>query len=175
MSSTSALTKRAARAKLRALGITIPFPFDIDELCRRVAEARGRPIRVVAVELPPRATSCGAWFARESDDIIAHDRAAPAPLREHTILHELGHIIFDHGGAPVAEHVEQYGLHLDPSLVRRMLQRTLYDSNDEREAELFASAIGSRVRRRQPQSPPPDDHTLRVIQGLAAVMGEGSQ
>jgi hypothetical protein len=35
----------------------------------------------------------------------------------------------------------QYAL-LDPSTVRRMLERTLYDSAEEREAELLASEIG---------------------------------
>jgi Zn-dependent peptidase ImmA (M78 family) len=175
MSSTPALTKRRARAKLRALGITIPSPFDIDEFCGRVAQARGRPIKVVAVDLPPRAASCGAWIASPDIDYIVYDQAAPAPLREHTILHELGHMLCDHSGTPVAEHLDQYGLHLDPALVKRMLQRTLYDNDNEREAEMFASAIGSRLRRHQQPQPPPDDHTLRVIQGLAVVMGEGTQ
>ena len=41
MTSTPALTKRAAQTKLRKLGVTLVEPFDIDDLCSQVSRARG--------------------------------------------------------------------------------------------------------------------------------------
>ncbi|AXH93568.1 hypothetical protein ACFWDZ_08285 [Micromonospora aurantiaca] len=173
MTSTPVTTRRAARAKLRALGIVVPSPFTIDDFCSQLSTARGRPIRVISVDLPSRAASCGAWLATPNADYVCVDSIAPAPLREHIVLHELSHIICDHGGIPMAERVTQYGL-LDPSTVRRMLERTLYDSSEEREAELLASEIGSRINLGQPWRLPADDGTRQIIDGLALVMGGGS-
>jgi hypothetical protein len=172
MSSSPITTRRAARAKLRALGITAPAPFAIDEFCSVVSSARGRPIRVITVDLPPRAGSCGAWLASANADYVCVERSVPALLREHIILHELSHIICDHSGTPTAERLTQYGL-LDPSTVRRMLERSLYDSVEEREAELLASEIGSRINRR-PRRMPADDRTQQIIDGLAVVMDGGA-
>lgn len=173
MTSTPVTTKRAARAKLRALDIALPSPFTIDDFCSLLSIARGRPIRIIPVDLPSRAASCGAWLATASADYVCVDSTAPAPLREHIVLHELSHIICDHGGIPAAEKVTQYGL-LDPSTVRRMLERTLYDSAEEREAELLASEIGSRINRGQPWCTPADDGTRQIIEGLAVVMDGGN-
>jgi hypothetical protein len=101
------------------------------------------------------------------------DRTAPAPLHEHVILHELSHIICDHRGTTAAERLTQYGL-LAPSTVKRMLERTLYDSAEEREAELLASEIGSRINRGQPWCRTADDRTQQIIHGLALVMDGGA-
>jgi hypothetical protein len=172
MNGTPVTTRRAARAKLRALDITVPSPFDIDDFVSVVSSARGRPIRIVALDFPPRAGSCGAWVASANADYVCVDRHVPPLLREHIILHELSHIICDHSGTPTAEQLTQYGL-LDPSIVRRMLERSLYDSAEEREAELLASEIGSRINRR-PRRTPADDRTRQVIEGLAVVMDGGA-
>jgi hypothetical protein len=94
-------------------------------------------------------------------------------LREHIILHELSHIICDHHGTPTAERLTQYGL-LAPSMVKRMLERTLYDSAEEREAELLASEIGSRINRGRLWRTTADDRTQQIIHGLALVMDGGA-
>jgi hypothetical protein len=166
-------TRRAARAKLRTLGIAIPSPFTIDDFRSALSAARGRPIRIVPLALPPRAGSCGAWLAAANADYVCVDRNAPAPLREHIILHELSHIICDHRGIPTADRFTQYGL-LAPSTVKRILARTLYDSAEEREAELLASEIGSRINRGRPRLATADDRTQRIIHGLAMVMDGGA-
>jgi hypothetical protein len=172
VTNTPITTRRAARAKLRALGITLPSPFTTEDFCSLLSSARVRPIRIIQVDLPPGAGSCGAWLASASADYVCVERNVPALLREHIILHELSHIICDHGGAPIAERLMQYGL-LDPSTVRRMLERTLYDSAEEREAELLASEIGSRINRR-PWRTPADDRTQQIIDGLTVVMDGGA-
>jgi len=173
VTNTPIATRRRARAKLRALGITLPSPFAIEDFCSLLSAARGRSIRIIPVDLPPRAASCGAWLAAASVDYVCVDRNAPALLREHIILHELSHIICDHRGTPAAERLTQYGL-LDPSTVKRMLERTLYDSAEEREAELLASEIGSRINRGQPWRTPADDRTQQIVHGLAVVMDGGA-
>lgn len=166
-------TKRAARAKLRALGIAISPTFTISDFCSSLSKARNRPIRIVPVDLRLRAAPCGAWLATASTDYVCVDQTASALLREHIILHELSHIICDHRGATATDRVAPYSL-LNPSTVQRMLERTLYDDAEEREAELLASAIGSRIKRDGPSLRTVDDDSLRhVIDGLAVVMGSG--
>lgn len=172
MTHTPITTRRAARARLRALGVSVPSPFAIEDFCSLLGGARGRPIQIVAVDLPPRAAMCGAWLASVSADYVCVDRSAPELLREHIILHELCHIMCDHRGDPTAEQLTRYGP-LAPSTVRRMLERTLYDSTEEREAELLASEIGARINRDQLRRTPADDRTLQIIRGLAVVMDGG--
>ena len=118
--------RRRCRALLREL--EVPAPFGPRELCRRLAEHRGRPIRLVPypIELPG---PFGLWIRTAGADLIVYQSQTPPAHQEHIILHEVGHIIAGHEGEP-AEAGE---------LPRR--RRSAYDCDQEREAELIATIL----------------------------------
>jgi hypothetical protein len=159
-----ATTRRAARAKVRALGVTIPSPFTVEALCANVSRQRRRPVRLVELDFSTD-IGCGRWIATDEIDYICVDQVASAPLREHIVLHEVAHILCGHRGilGPI---LNEFKL-LDPEMVRRVLGRTAYDDAEEREAELLASEIGSRVER---DDSPGDADTREVLDRLSAVM-----
>jgi hypothetical protein len=163
-------TRRAARAKLRRLGISIPSPFSVDALCSHVSERRGRPIRLLELDLSQALAPCGLWIATATTDYVCVDQAASALLRQHIILHELSHILCGHRGVLGPDHARQFTI-LDPAVVRRVLERRAYDDAEEREAELLASEIGSRVDRDDGEATA-DADTRQVLDRLSAVLGD---
>jgi hypothetical protein len=164
----TATTRRAARAKLRELGITIPSPFRVDALCLHVSDLRGRPIRLLELDLSEAVAPCGLWIATATTDYICVDQAASVPLRQHIILHELSHILCGHQGVLGPDYIKQFNI-LDPAVVRRILQRNAYDDAEEREAELLASEIGSRIDRSDVEASA-DVGTRQVLDRLSAVL-----
>ena len=125
--------RRRCEEQLRRL--EIPRPLDVLALCRKVSRERGRPIEVhhVAEQTGP----CGWWVATADTDHIYVLAGARPVQRELIILHELSHILLDHGAAPfLAETFPLTG-----GAARRMLARSRYDDVQEQEAELLASLI----------------------------------
>ncbi|MEV8531851.1 hypothetical protein [Streptomyces sp. NPDC051211] len=112
-------------------------PFSVDGLCARLAEQRGRPIRLHP--LPKEAAEsgvCGLWVGTSSVDYVFYE-AQTSPLhREHIVLHELGHILFGHN----ALEGEENGTGIPAAL-----GRTNYTTRQEQEAEMLASMIRSRA------------------------------
>ncbi|MCB5181913.1 hypothetical protein [Streptomyces antimicrobicus] len=113
--------------------LDLSHPFSLDALCERVAERRGRPIRLHP--LPKEAAEsgiCGLWVGTATVDYVFYEAQTTPVHREHIVLHELGHILFGHdsvegqetgGAAPV------------------ILGRTNYTTRQEQEAEMLASMI----------------------------------
>ena len=131
--------RKRCRAMLRDLDVRPPL--DVRDLCARLAERRGRPIRLLAhpIKVPG---PFGLWFMTESMDAIFYQRETTRPHQDHIILHEIGHIIADH---PSDEGDDQAWDALTPDErpdgTTRALRRTCYDSAYEREAELIATFI----------------------------------
>ena len=125
--------------------LDIPTPFDEQQLVQRVARQRGRPIELMPIaaraDLP-----CGLLIAADRADYILY-RADTGPLhRRHILVHEIAHLLFDHtASAPVVLTGALMPL-LSPSLVQRVLGRTVYTEPQEQEAELLASLILSRAQ-----------------------------
>lgn len=123
--------------------LSLPRPFTVDALIRELASQRGRPIYLYALPSKFTINLCGLWVAtHEHDEIYVEDKTTPFH-REHIILHEIGHIICDHGaadpGSPAA--LSEFMPDLSPGLIERLLARTGYTSEQEQEAELVASLI----------------------------------
>lgn len=89
-----------------------PPPEGVEQWCRLIGDARGRPIHVryrpaadlaAVLDLAPNAGlgPCGLWLATADADYIVADESAPAMLRRHTILHELAHLLLQHTGTEV--------------------------------------------------------------------------
>lgn len=110
---------------------------------------------LVPIALPPRAP-CGMLAATEDHDFIFYQERT-SPFHQALIaLHEISHLLFGHlVDAVISDGTSQLLTpHLDPSLVRRMLGRTRYSEENEREAETLASLILSRINEWAPSRPP---------------------
>lgn len=140
------MNRRRVRRRHAALlrDLPAPAPFDARELCRQVAARRRRPIRL----LPMTGLDdvCGLWIATDTADLIFHESGTSPPHQDHIVLHELAHLLCDHRSARVtpAELARVLLPHLDPEVVRRVLGRSGYTTEEEREAETLASLIRQR-------------------------------
>ncbi|GII83790.1 hypothetical protein Ssi03_17800 [Sphaerisporangium siamense] len=127
--------RRECRRLLRELDIRPPL--DVRELCARLAERRGRDIRLVAypIDIPG---PFGLWFMTDSTDFIYYQQETTRPHQDHIVLHEIGHMIAEHPSDEPAD-----GEAITPGLTAggRVLRRTCYDTKYEREAELIATII----------------------------------
>ncbi|MEV0678610.1 hypothetical protein AB0I60_19040 [Actinosynnema sp. NPDC050436] len=129
--------------------LDFPDPFDLAELCRRAGRARGRPIELVPAPLAALGLS-GLWLAAEHLDYVWYEQNTSAPHREHVVLHELGHILCNHGGSGSSDEVlAALFPDLDPEVVGRMVARRhdAYTSVEEWEAEAFAHEVRARADR----------------------------
>lgn len=145
------MLRRRCRMLLNSLDIRPPL--DVVELCRRVGQQRGRPIRLIAHPIPVPGPF-GVWIRTEDADYILYQQQTSKAHQGHIVLHELGHILAGHrsdeaddglfaelysGREPDA--VPEKFPDLAPEAVRRALRRTSYDTDQEREAELVATFI----------------------------------
>lgn len=139
---------------VRALGI--PVPWDLRNLLKSIAATRGKPIRLVTYGgLGAYSRSCGIWIGRLEDDIIVYDGTTSAYHAEQIILHELGHMLLNHcqpGSIQGPAHIPDLVPDIHPNTVQHVLGRNAFDSEQERQAELFASLMMSQRRRLTPES-----------------------
>ncbi|MGW5847392.1 hypothetical protein ACWFQ8_05380 [Streptomyces sp. NPDC055254] len=147
--------------------LDLSHPFSLEALCNRIAQQRGRPIRLHP--LPKEAAEsgvCGLWVGTASVDYVFYEAQTTPLHREHIVLHELGHILFGHhalegeetDGAPV------------------VLGRTNYTTRQEQEAEMLASMIRIRTANSAPQSAAPPGGTLARLESAMGYerVGHGS-
>ncbi|MBB2923622.1 hypothetical protein [Cellulomonas cellasea] len=138
--------RRRAEEALDELGLR--GPATVDALVHHLAEQRQRPL---LVETAPAAffadTACGAWWESEHLDLVFVPEDADPVLRDHTIRHELAHMILRHRGSACAGEVLREVLarvlpDLDPDTVMGSLhRRSDYGVAAEREAEVLASLL----------------------------------
>jgi hypothetical protein len=119
----------------------------LDEVVLAISAERRRPIEIATSDqLGPGV--CGQRRSFPDRDVIVLAKALPA--REHTLAHELGHIIFEHPGEPAADVVLEAGDDLVAYMLsQRAHQRIVDDGEDEQcewEAETFASMLMTRLR-----------------------------
>jgi hypothetical protein len=149
--------------------LDVPDPFDINELVRRVAHRRGRPITLRAMRIGASGPS-GLWIALRDADVICHEAGTNPVHQTHIVLHELGHMLCGHHSAAAEpDSVLRFLLPtLDPAAVARVLRRGSYHDEEEREAERFATLVRERAGQLPllPQNvlPPRDADVLRRIE-----------
>ena len=135
--------ERELRKRCRRLlnDLDIQPPLDVAELCRKVGEQRGRPIRLLAHPIPVPGPF-GVWISTTGADYILYQQETTKSHQNHIILHELGHLIAGHTSDESDDGLlSQLYPDLEPDAVRRALRRTSYDSDQEREAETVATII----------------------------------
>ncbi|CAL9589770.1 hypothetical protein SUDANB120_05221 [Streptomyces sp. enrichment culture] len=142
--------------------LDLTHPFSLEGLCNRMAEQRGRPIRLHP--LPKEAAEsgvCGLWVGTASVDYVFYESHTTALHREHIVLHELGHILFGHHSLRGEENGGQAPV---------VLGRTNYTTRQEQEAEMLASMI--RIRTATP-CPKPAAELRGTLARLESAMGYG--
>jgi hypothetical protein len=134
--------RRRCEERLDSLPLSVPF--DLEAFCQSLAAIRGHPIVLQPVEGVGWGTM-GAWIPTEPADIIVYERHTTRLHQEHIVLHELSHLICEH--QPQAVDSETAGL-LFPDIrwdvVKEILKRQAYSTEEELEAELLASLIRDR-------------------------------
>ncbi|MGW6876989.1 hypothetical protein ACWGHA_32190 [Streptomyces xanthophaeus] len=143
--------------------LDIPHPLDVERLSASISEQRGRPLHLLPLPeaVGAEAGVCGLWLGLGDADIVFYEAATSRVHQTHIILHELAHMLLDHGRLGVdddssgstSEDGGGSGLallaglfpDLDPSMVNRMLARgrTDYSAVEEQQAELLATLISS--------------------------------
>ncbi|WP_327256147.1 hypothetical protein [Streptomyces sp. NBC_01244] len=125
--------------------LELTHPFSLEGLCERIAEQRGRPIRLHP--LPKEAAEsgvCGLWVGTAAVDYVFYEAQTTPLHREHIVLHEIGHILFGHHSLEVPDEGSPGAGGSDGS-VPTVLGRTNYTTRQEREAEMLASMIRIRT------------------------------
>lgn len=151
----NALRRRRLRKRClaRLRDLPLPTPFDVHTLCERVAHQRGRPI--VLVPAPGLTGVCGLWIATDTTDLICYESDTTRPHQDHIILHELSHVLCDHYPVSLSGELDTHALFpdLDPAMVRAVLGRAGYTTDEEREAETLASLIRQHATTRADGTP----------------------
>jgi hypothetical protein len=138
--------------------IPLPRPFSARVLCEELAARRGRRIYLhpFDADMVGEGMPCGMWVATRAADHVFFERNTSQYHQDHIILHELGHMLCQHGLGDVdesllddADGVVGGGLLdgglLEGDVVHGALMRTSYSTRQEREAELVATMILERA------------------------------
>jgi hypothetical protein len=154
---------------------------DVYDLSAQLSDLRGRPLRLVPFELPANAPE-GFLVATGQEDFVVFEKQAVPVHQQQIILHELGHVLFEHDTETVLaeDAIALLMPSLDPALVQRILGREHTDSIAEQEAELSGTLIAERisawtVQRTWPV--PPEDEALveRLVRALGQTRIEGQR
>lgn len=126
---------------------------NIRTLCERLGRQRGRPIRLLPIQLDATHPS-GFWIAVGGTDFIVFDENTSGPHQEHIIAHELAHMICCHRGTAALDSASAKILfpNLDPNLVQEMLGRAGYSDEQEQEAEVLATLLLQKIMTKGDQS-----------------------
>lgn len=141
---------RAVRRRCEEVleSVSVPDPFDVHLMASTVGDLRGRPLTL----LPKRSSAgpCGVWLATPSADYVFYEPQTSALHRDHIVLHEIGHLLQRHDPTEVLNDdlVASLCPDLNATVVRKMLGRTSYTAVEEQEAEMIASLLSARGRRR---------------------------
>ncbi|PRW63677.1 ImmA/IrrE family metallo-endopeptidase [Actinopolyspora mortivallis] len=120
-------------------------PTDMATVAARLAERRGRPLRLLPMALDPRGPS-GLWIATGKADYVCYQQHTTQAHQEHIIAHEIGHMLATHHPDPGAnELLGQLLPDLPPELIARLLPREHHDDAREREAEDIATLLLERA------------------------------
>lgn len=127
--------------------VPLPNPWDANEFLNQLERRRGREIDLCAVPWTS-GDSTGAWKRNADHDLIAYAANTTSIHQDHIILHEVGHMVFDHRGQCVLSERQARRLapHLRPAAFAHLLN-TASHRIEEAEAETFATMILARVAR----------------------------
>lgn len=143
--------KVATRAPEALQELELGDSFSFGELVSAVECRRGRPLRIVELaDLSDRDGICALWLGRDAEDLVVHAQSASALHRQQFVLHELAHIILDHGhdndNDDDADGADQLLPDIAPSTRRRLLRRQDLVTAEEIAAESLADHLAAAIR-----------------------------
>ncbi|MEV5300242.1 hypothetical protein [Amycolatopsis methanolica] len=126
--------------------VGIPRPWSINEFLDRLEAYRGREIDLCAVRWR-LGQSTGAWQRHEDFDVIAYPENPTGAHQDHVILHELGHMFWEHPRRCVLslQEVQQLAPSLGAAALGHLLNPAAAAA-DEYVAETFATLMLARIR-----------------------------
>ncbi|MDS1270920.1 hypothetical protein RIF23_11480 [Lipingzhangella sp. LS1_29] len=140
---------RSVRKKCNDIlrNINIPAPFEINRFCDNIAKHTGRDLKLLPVKELGSPAPCGMLLSTKEMDYIFYEPNTSRLHSDHIILHEIGHILWGHMRSihSDGELLARLMPDLDPALVKRMLGRVRYSSEEEMQAEFLASLIRSKA------------------------------
>ena len=155
--------------------LDIPSPFDLGEFVAGLERQRHRPIRLCPFSSGP-GVPCGLWIGTADADYIYHEEGTTPYHQTHIALHELAHMLLDHRGATqVWERlVNMLVPDVDPQLVQLVLGRSMYTTEEERDAETLASLIHEQSGDQPQPLPPAGPMTGAFVKLLQRAWGGGT-
>ncbi|WP_307845905.1 hypothetical protein [Saccharomonospora sp. NB11] len=132
----------------------IPQPWNLNDWLDRLERVRGRDIDLCAVPWSPGEPT-GAWQRHADYDLIAYPDNTAGFHQDHIILHEVGHMLFEHSGRCVLsdEEARRIAPDLRPDAFTHLFGRTS-TAVEEDEAEGFAHLVHARVAAARAVPPP---------------------
>jgi hypothetical protein len=131
------LLQKRCEALIQELGV--PVPCEAHAFCQALAARRGRPIVVRPIALPPGVS--GLWYATPTTDFILYERATSGWHQQMIILHEAGHIAWEHQPAHTSPVEFPMSGDLPADTADSALHRAGYSRQEEQEAETFATVV----------------------------------
>jgi hypothetical protein len=135
------------RCEQRVRAMAIPRPFNLVTFCAHVEKLRGRTLVLKPMPGLASAAPCGMWLALAQTDYILFEPNTSKLHSEHIILHELAHMLCDHRLSMDRSVLAKLLPSIDPAIVKRVLGRVNYVTEQEQEAEMLASLIRGGARR----------------------------
>lgn len=123
--------------------------FDLQHFLQHLRQRRRRDILLVAFTFEPGIS--GAWVRAQTADYIFYPDQVPDIYRNHSILHEIGHILLQHQCRPVENFLSPQMLaRLGEKAPGRLRQATppAHDA-DEKAAEMFVTLVQQQIMRNQ--------------------------
>ncbi|WP_157001156.1 ImmA/IrrE family metallo-endopeptidase [Agromyces laixinhei] len=121
--------------------------FTFDELVGAVQSRRGRRLRIIELsELGDHDGLCAIWLKTDDEDLVLHAHSESALHRQQFVLHELSHMIFDHGDDEDPTEPDFLLPDIPPETRRRLLRRQDLDTADEILAESLADQLAGAIR-----------------------------
>lgn len=150
------VTGALARCEQLLATLDIPVPLDVGEMCRRVATRRGRELKLFPQDTARDGLPSGLWADMPDRDELYYDAGTSPAHQDLIVLHELGHILFDHYPAGGLAAVIAAANPEVAGAAHRMLCRGEYGEQEELEAETFATLVVERYGNAATQPRPGD-------------------
>lgn len=160
-------------------GLELPDPFRLEAFLETLAERRGRPIRLIAVPAEVPDFPSALWVPFSDEDLLFADETVSTWHSTLCVLHECGHMLLEHTPrVPDDDSWTRALTHISGETAVAVLARSLYEEPEERDADMVATILASRIKRAAPTEVPnrvaSAEAAEEVLARLRTALGERS-